>query len=96
MRRCPACRKGIGFLRLALWTKFRAFACHHCGATLRRKVDDVLWLLVGVAFFGIGALVSFGIATGRWSHLELLEGTLGMAFVAARCLPRLEIEDPPL
>jgi hypothetical protein len=56
----------------------------------------VLWLLVGVAFFGIGALVSFGIATGRWSHLELLEGTLGMAFVAARCLPRLEIEDPPL
>ena len=96
MRACPGCQNSISFLRLALWTKFRAFACHRCGATVRRNSGDVLWLAVGVSILGVGALVVIGILTSRWSHLELLEATLGIGYVSARCFPRLEVEDPPL
>ena len=96
MRACPGCQRSIGFLRLAFWTKFRAFACHRCGATVRRNLGDVLSLLVGVSILGVGALVLVGILTSRWAHLELLEATFGIGYVSARCFPRLELEDPPL
>jgi hypothetical protein len=96
MRKCPACRKAIGLFRLALWTKFRAFACHHCGATVRRNDDDVVRIVLSVAALGLGSLVVIGITTRSWSHLELLEAIVGVAYVAARCFPRFEVEDPSL
>jgi hypothetical protein len=98
MRRCPACKKWLGRSFVFEMKHVMRFLCPRCWATVHLDPAQFIACTLGGALFGAGLLVSVALAwhvpLTRLGQTWLL--IVGLASIAGRFLPRLEVEDPPL